>query len=302
MNVAELLTGYSKAMHSSWLHYKPNGLLFDCGEGVALGLSTKIYAIETVLIGHGHLDHIMGLPGFFFIRSAAKGDNSKPLQVVYPKGDKDIVRLREFIENSFLPPYELKFPVTWTEVDAGDIVHIGGQRYVQTFATCHDPNKMSVGYRIMENRKKLKKDLLNASEKIIKEKIAVGEDVFDVIPRNVLTYTGDTIVQDVAEYDQAEILIHECTFIDPKDVKYNSHSLLEDVLKCIVKYKPKNLLLNHFSVRYSPAMCGAAVQTKALEMNLDFPIWLQYGEYCWRAYDPKIESKQGEIAIESVPD
>lgn len=298
MNPTDLLTGYSKAMHSTWFHYKPNGLLFDCGEGVALGLSTKIYAVNTVLIGHGHLDHIMGLPGFFFIRSAAKGDNAKPLQVVYPKGDKDIIRLREFVEGSFLPPHTLKFPVTWTEVGVGDIIPLGDKRYAQTFATRHDPTRMSVGYRIMESRQTMKKEFLGLPRDEIKAKIEAGENLFDVNPRNVLTYTGDTTVQDVAEYDQAELLIHECTFLNREDVKYDSHSLLEDVLGCVGKYKPKNLLLNHFSVRYSPAMCGAATRSKAKELNLDFPVWVQYGDHCWKAYDPADKTEDTETIKE----
>lgn len=295
MNPTDLLTGYSKAMHSTWFHYKPNGLLFDCGEGVALGLSTKIYAVNTVLLGHGHLDHIMGLPGFFFIRSAAKGDNAKPLRVVYPKGDRDIARLREFIEASFLPPHELKFPVTWQEVGVGDVIPLGEKRYAQTFATRHDPTRLSVGYRVMENRQTMRPEFMGLSRDEIKAKLLAGESITQDNPRNVLTYTGDTTVQDVAEYDQAELLIHECTFLNREDVRYDSHSLLEDVLECVKKYHPKNLLLNHFSVRYSPAMCGAATRTKAKELGLDFPVWVQYGEHCWKAHDPSDANEEETI-------
>lgn len=284
-NPIELITGYSKAMHSTWFYYKPNGLLLDCGEGVALELSTKIYAINTVLISHGHLDHIMGLPGFFFIRSSAKGDNTKPLQIIYPKGDKDILRIRKFIEDSFLPPHELKFPVTWTEVNVGDTVSIGNKRYIETFATKHDSTRLTLGYRIMESRQTLKKNLIGLSHDEIKKKINNGDHITDDNPRNVLTYTGDTTVQDVKEYNQAELLVHECTFIDRKDIKYDSHSLLEDVLNCVKKYEPKNLLLNHFSVRYSQEMCTAAIKKQAKELEINFPIWMQYGENCQKVFD-----------------
>jgi ribonuclease Z len=288
-NPTELLTGYSKAMHSTWFYYKPNNLLFDCGEGVCLELSSKIYGIKTILLSHGHLDHIMGLPGLFFIRSSGRGDNEKPLHIIYPKGDKDIVRIREFIDKNFLPPYELSFQVTWTEVNVGDSIPLGDKRYANVFATRHDSSRLTVGYQIMEKRKTLKKEFIELTGNDIKNKINAGEDVLDINPRNILTYTGDTTVQNVAEYEQAELLIHECTFLNRDEVKYDSHSVLEDVLKCVVKYNPKNLLLNHFSVRYSPAMCSLAVKTLAKEMKLPFPVWIQYAEHCWCAYNPTEE-------------
>lgn len=292
MNVTDILTGHSKAMHSTWFHYKPDGLLFDCGENVAIGLSTKIYAINTVLLGHGHLDHIMGLPGFFFIRSSAKGDNAKPLRVVYPKGERDILRLKTFIDGSFTTPHTLKFPVTWTEIEPGQEIELGKGRTVKAFATKHDATRLTVGYQLREMKKKLKPTLELAAAggdrgAAIKARFAAGEEVYDYVPRNVLTYSGDTVVQDVPEYDQAELLIHEATFLNREDVKHDSHSLAEDVLAMVKKYRPKNLLLNHFSVRYSPAMCGAVTRAKCKELAIDFPVWVQYGEHCWLAYDPK---------------
>lgn len=294
MNLTDVLTGHSKAMHSTWHHYKPDGLLFDCGEGVAIGLSTKIYSVNTVLLGHGHLDHIMGLPGFFFIRSSAKGDNSKPLRVVYPKGDRDIIRLREFIEGSFLPPHHLKFPVTWIEAEPGSVIDLPGDRSVRAFETKHDDTRLSLGYQVLQNRKKLKVELQGIGGDRIRNMVSTGADIFEYDLRNTLTYTGDTRVRDVAEYADADILIHEATFLNREDVKYDSHSLVEDVLAMLVKYKPKNVLLNHFSVRYSPAMCGSAVRSKAKELSLAFPVWVQYGEYCWKAYDPT-ENESEEV-------
>ncbi|MFT2536471.1 hypothetical protein ACMWQD_29250, partial [Escherichia coli] len=70
----------------------------------------------------------------------------------------------------------------------------------------------------MENRQTMRPEFMGLSRDEIKAKLLAGESITQDNPRNVLTYTGDTTVQDVAEYDQAELLIHECTFLNREDV------------------------------------------------------------------------------------
>jgi len=287
MRVNDVLRGHSKAMYSTWFHYKPDSLLFDCGEGVALTMNTQVYGVDTILLSHGHLDHIMGLPGFFFTRSAAKGDKLKPLRIVHPKGDPDIPRLKDFIGNSFLGPHALKFPVTWVEAEPDQFIEVGPGRCLKTFATCHDEARLTLGYELREARKKLKPEYADLPGLQIKEMVLNDEPIFDYTPRKVLVYTGDTTVQDLEVFEDTELVMHEATFLNREDVKYDSHSLLEDVLAVMAGRQPRELLLMHFSTRYSPAMCGAAVRIQATELRLTFPIWVQYGEYCWMAYDPE---------------
>src|SRR6185437_8076691 len=125
MHVPDVLIGHSKAMYSSWMLYHPDNILFDCGEGCALALNQRVCGVDTVVLSHGHLDHIMGLSVFFFARTATRGDKLRPLQIVHPAGDPDIQRLREFIERSFDSNHHpLTFPVTWTGTKPGDTVKI----------------------------------------------------------------------------------------------------------------------------------------------------------------------------------
>jgi len=289
MNVNDVLIGHSKAMYSTWFFFKSDALLFDCGEGCAAALNSRVFGIDTIFLSHGHLDHLMGLPGLVFARSAAKGDKAKPLQVVHPAGDPDIPRLKDFIANSFRGPHALQFPLTWHEVRPGDTVKLSEKRSVNVFPTRHDEARVTVGYELVEFRKKLKYGLTALPGEQIKAMADRGEDIFDIRPRRVLVYTGDTTVQDLEVFEDAELVMHEATFLNKEDVKYDSHSLLEDVLKIMAKRQPKELLLMHFSTRYSPAMCGAAVRTKAKELNLTFTVYAQYGEHCWKAFDPQDE-------------
>jgi ribonuclease BN (tRNA processing enzyme) len=43
--------------------------------------------IERVLLTHGHIDHIAGLPPLIWSRAGGMGDNEKPLAIYHPKGD-----------------------------------------------------------------------------------------------------------------------------------------------------------------------------------------------------------------------
>jgi ribonuclease Z len=298
MNVNDVIRGHSKAMYSTWFLYRPDGLLFDCGEGVALTLNTQVFAVNTILLSHGHLDHIMGLPGFFFTRSAARGDKMKPLRIVHPAADKDIHRLKDYINGSFQGQHALKFPLKWVEVRPGDTIHICDRRWIRTFATRHDPERITVGYELLESRKKLREGLRGLPGKDIAAMVKRGEQVWDEVPRRVLVYTGDTMVQDLEVFENTELVMHEATFVNREDVKYDSHSLADDVLEVMAKRKPKELMLMHFSTRYSPAMCGASVRSKAKAMAVTFPIWIQFGEYAWKCYDPENpDDAQADLVI-----
>lgn len=294
MMIDTILKGHSKAVYSTWMLYKPANVLFDCGEAVALALGSKIFGIETICLGHGHLDHIMGLPGLFFARSASKGDNAKPLTVIHPKGDRDISRIKKFIAESFLPPHELKFQVTWIEMEPGQELEVSGRR-LRAFETEHDPSRLTIGYEFHEKRSRLRDDLSALDGEDRKNAILAarerGESVNQETWHPSFVYTGDTIVRDLPEYS-ADVVAHEATFLNREDVKYNSHSLVEDVFEVMKKRKPGNLVLLHFSTRYSAAMCDGKVLALAKEMQLPFPVWVQYGDHLWRSYDPEATDEE----------
>ena len=84
-----------------------------------------------------------------------------------------------------------------------------------------------------------------------------------------LIYSGDTPIEWDGRYDEAEVLIHEATFltaaeIDPDNPKRNKHSSLDQVMKMVAGSKIKKLILGHFSSRYSNEQIDEAI---ALEMN-----------------------------------
>ena len=92
-----LFRGHSKALYSTWVFYRPDRLLLDCGEGAATQLGNESYAIERVLLTHGHIDHISGLPSLLWARASGMGDNEKPLEILYPQGDVFVEYIKSYL-------------------------------------------------------------------------------------------------------------------------------------------------------------------------------------------------------------
>ena len=155
-DILDNITGYSKAMYSTWFYYKSARLLFDAGEGVASSLENFIFGAERIFISHGHHDHIGGLPGIIRARSSARGDKQKPLTIYYPEDDALVQVLRDYVDKV---SGRLEYELTWTEVKPGDEIELrGGDRrsFVRAFATPHSRRATSIGYKLMEHRRRLK--------------------------------------------------------------------------------------------------------------------------------------------------
>src|ERR1035438_2718073 len=135
-----LVGGYSLALFSTWLWVRPYRLLFDAGEGVALRLHNRVFAARYVLLSHGHLDHISGLPSLLNIRGAGLGDTTHPLTIVHPVGDGYVAALRRYIETNAEP---LAFPLEWRAVTPGERIEVDELRYVEPFATRHVQGRLT---------------------------------------------------------------------------------------------------------------------------------------------------------------
>ena len=241
---------FSKALYSTWIYYSPERLLFDAGEGVSTSLGNKVYAISKVFLSHSHTDHIAGLWGLINIRNNAMGDREKPLEIYYPKGNLVIEKFFDYISsiNSSMR-YEVKiFPM-----ESSDKVQLDAKHYIEAFTTFHTPKEISLGYRIMENRTRLRREFIGLSQNEIKAKIKSEgrEHILEPYIKNILTVSGDSLPIDYKWALNAEELFHDTTFLTPEERKGERHATLEEVLEVANKAKVKTLYLYHISTRYN---------------------------------------------------
>ena len=158
LEIIKNLYGFSIAKYSTWFYYKPDHILFDAGEGISVTMRNTIYGINSVFLSHGHGDHIAGLPGLIRSRASSMGDKARPLTIYYPKGDYNIIKLQKYVQETV---DKLPFEISWNELIAGNKIELASNRVIEAFSSAHVPNSLTLGYRIIESRVKLKEEFRN---------------------------------------------------------------------------------------------------------------------------------------------
>ena len=249
MALPELISGFSKALYSTWIRYRPDRLLFDCGEGCATTLGNDGFAIETILLTHGHIDHVGGVAPFLWARAGAKGANEKPLRIGYPAGDLYIDDLRTYLARA---ESRLPFPVTWLPLQPGDRVPLRTGRTAKTFATEHIKNGQTLGYKVVENRRRLNAVGRGLAQSELRARAGQGqlEDLNEEYEAILLAVGGDGLPLSPDLVRDADILLHEATLLKAADRRHQLHSTLEEAVGVAAAAGVNRLVLYHFSGRY----------------------------------------------------
>ena len=248
------ITGYSTALFSTWYFVEELGVLFDAGDGVVSGLLQKSRKIKHVFLSHADRDHLTGLLQFNQL-------NARPDFPVmyYPKNSQSFKALEAFAKQ-----FDKQVMQTiWQPVAPGERLWIKGDMYVEPIRNGHvvtdETNIKSLSYKVMQTKRKLKPEFANLPEEEVR-KLSYErgkESISEEISHCVFGYSGDTPVEDLERWKDCDTLIHEATFLgDGDDVKLrthgNQHSNLEEVMDMVSHLQLENLVLGHFSSRYSP--------------------------------------------------
>jgi ribonuclease Z len=274
LNLSDILEGYSKAIYSTWFYYAPDRILFDAGEGVASRMENRAFAIRRVCLSHGHLDHISGLPTLIHIRMAGMGEKTLPLDIYYPEGDRQVDGLRRHVERAM---GRITFDLNWHEIGPGARIPLTAdeddpprqhERRLETFATQHSRGRLTLGYRVVEHRNRLKPEYVGKPQDEIRDLVqALGrEAVTGQYDHRLLAYLGDCVPMDAAAFADSDILLHEATFINAEDREQHVHSTLDEAILAAKAANAGKLVLFHVSSRYPRKVIRAEV-AKALQRN-----------------------------------
>jgi ribonuclease Z len=276
------LSGYSKAMYSTWFFYLPARILLDAGEGVSTTMENFVFGIEKVFLSHGHYDHIGGLPGLLQSRRSARGDNEKPLEVYYPFNDELIAIQRRYIENL---TYALGYSLTWHPIEPGQRVPLGAGRdrgFLVPFRVQHVARSVALGFNIMEERTRRRPEFaaLSEAEMAALARTRPREEFSETYQRILLAYSGDTSPLDPALVQDAEVLMHEATFLDAEEREALTHATVEEAIRVALAARVKALVLFHVSTRYPGREVRAGIQKLARRLAPDLPIALFRSAQC----------------------
>lgn len=270
------ISGFSTALYSTFYLVEELGILFDCGDGASMGLLQKSGKVKHIFISHADRDHLTGLT--HFLQLNANKDN---LKIYYPKDCGSFPALNQFL-NKFDPHIS---HTHWIPLTPNEKVQISKGIYVQAILNTHvqaaDGQFKSLSYRILEERKKLKSEYLSLSgTEIVKLKSSLTEDkLYQIEVKVPLYFSADCPVENFEYWNDAEILIHESTFIgldEDANIKThgNKHSNLKELLNAVAKSNVKNLVIGHFSCRYKSHEIEVQVSELTKHFNINIPVHL----------------------------
>ncbi len=240
-------------------------MLFDCGEGTQQQMmrAKTGMKISSIFITHFHADHFLGIPGL--IQTMSFNGRTESMDIYGPVRTEQMVKFMK--ELGF---YKLGFEINAHELEDGDIVD-KGEYSIKAVATDH--GVPSLGYVLEEksragrfNREraidlgvpvgpmfsKLQKgEAVTVNGRTIKPSQVMGE----ARPGRKLVYSGDTRPCKSIERESAgaDLLIHDGTFADElRDWALETkHSTTAEAALLAKKAKVRQLILTHFSSRYS---------------------------------------------------
>ncbi|OQP43178.1 RNAse Z [Niastella yeongjuensis] len=245
------ITGYSTALFSTWYFIEELRLLFDAGDGLMSNLLQKSRKIEHVFISHADRDHVTGLLQFNQL-------NARPgfPVIYYPKDSGSFPALQEF--SSKFDPHVAG--TIWTPISAENEVRIKEDIFIRAIPNTHTdekgPGTRSLSYKVIQTKMKLNPELRKLPQEDIRRIIEQKGKArtHTEVQTNLISYSGDMPIEDLTRWENSKILIHEATFLLDDDTitrPNHRHSYLDEVMEMVSGSNIEQLILGHFSSRYS---------------------------------------------------
>ena len=236
------LAGYSVAGEEAVVVAPELDCVFDIGR-----CPREALAVNHLLLTHGHMDHVAGLPYYFAQRDfqgIADGVAVVPAGLVGPI--EALMAAWGRVEGH-VPPYKL------VGVSDRDDYEVRRGLIVRAFATRHIAG--SLGYSIIDVRAKLKSEYLDLSGPQIVELKKSGVEITHRIEVPLVAYLGDTGKANYAHLPHvanAQVLLIECTFFDEEHLhraRAGKHVHVADLPEMLEGMNNPKIILVHLTRR-----------------------------------------------------
>lgn len=223
------------------------GLVFDAGIA-----PRSAGGIDTILLSHGHADHVGALASLLGIRALHGKQN--PPRVIMP------AEIVEDLTAALAALSKLqRFPLAITPIGMlpGDEIVLRGDLRIRAVRTFHPVP--SLAYVVVRRVSKLRADLRGLPGPEIAARRIAGEPVSEHEDRLELGYATDTLVSALdhaPELYKVRVLVMECTFLDDRKTleaaRAGCHIHLDEVIERAARFENEHIVVMHLSQLYRP--------------------------------------------------
>ncbi|HVN76839.1 MAG TPA: MBL fold metallo-hydrolase [Thermoanaerobaculaceae bacterium] len=255
------LAGGSRAGEASLVLLPQLRLALDAGRP-----ARALVPLQHVVVSHGHMDHVIGLPAW---ASQRQLNGMAGGRVYVPASLRDGVR--ELLATCARLEGGRPYDVEVIAVEPGRTVVLRRGFELRFVATSHWVE--TLGCCVEWVRRRLRPALAGLEPQELRRRHDEGEEITEEVRTLLLAYLADT-GPEVFDADPtlagAEVLVVECTFLRPMDRERAGrfgHMHLDDLVALAPTLRNRHLVLTHLSRRHRLGP-GARVIRKALEGTL----------------------------------
>ena len=236
------IIGYSVAGEETVVAMPQLDVCFDIGKA-----PHQVISINHILLTHGHMDHAAGIAYYLSHRNFS---GQSPGTILAPKNL--LGPMREIID-AWSRLDGNKVPANLVGVKAGDEYQIKPNLFTRVFPTKH--SKGSVGYTVIEKRKKIKPEYAKLKSPQIVELKKQGIEIDYPLEIPIVTYLGDTQNVDFSQLKyiaESKILIAECTFYETDHsgrAEAGRHMHIKEFAELIEKLQNEHIVITHTTQR-----------------------------------------------------
>jgi len=238
------IIGYSVAGEETVIAIPQLDVCFDIGKA-----PEQVIPINNVLLTHGHMDHSAGIAYYLSHRNfcgITPGTVLAPPNLIHPI--QQIIDAHGKLDGQ-------PIPANLVPTKPADEYNIKPNLIARAFPTNHCSG--SLGFTIIETRKKLKPEYLKLTGPQIVELKKQGIEIENPLEIPLVTYLGDTRYADFAAIDyikNSKILITECTFFFDEHsdrALAGRHIHINEFAKMIQNLNAEHIIITHLTQRTS---------------------------------------------------